>query len=97
MSARRARPRCSERSTQPNNGPQRSGPPGDCGRSGPRRAGALLTVAGRLPLLRELGHLPGDIRIERENFSCFFPLVSMLLVSLLLSLVLNVILRLLNR
>ncbi len=59
--------------------------------------GALLTVAGRLPLLRELGHLPGDIRIERENFSCFFPLVSMLLVSLLLSLVLNVILRLLNR
>ncbi|MCZ7539160.1 MAG: DUF2905 domain-containing protein [Anaerolineae bacterium] len=59
--------------------------------------GALLTVAGRLPLLRELGHLPGDIRIEREGFSCFFPLVSMLLVSLLLSLALNVILRLLNR
>jgi hypothetical protein len=59
--------------------------------------GALLTVAGRLPLLRELGHLPGDIRIEREGFSCFVPLVSMLLVSLLLSLALNIILRLLNR
>lgn len=58
--------------------------------------GALLTVAGRLPLLRELGHLPGDIRIEREGFSCFVPLVSMLLVSLLLSLALNIILRLLN-
>ncbi|MEP0762918.1 MAG: DUF2905 domain-containing protein [Chloroflexota bacterium] len=59
--------------------------------------GALLAVAGRLPLLRELGHLPGDIRIEREGFSCFVPLVSMLLVSLLLSLALNIILRLLNR
>ncbi len=59
--------------------------------------GALLTVAAKLPLLRELGHLPGDIRIERENFSCFLPLVSMLLVSLLLSLALNIILRLLNR
>ena len=59
--------------------------------------GALLTVASRLPLLRELGHLPGDIRIERNGFSCFFPLVSMLLVSLLLSLALNIILRLLNR
>ncbi len=59
--------------------------------------GALLIVAGRLPFLRELGHLPGDIRIEREGFSCFFPLASMLLVSLLLSLALTIILRLLNR
>jgi len=59
--------------------------------------GALFTVASRVPLLRELGHLPGDIRLEREGFSCFVPLVSMLLVSLLLSLVLNIILRLLNR
>ena len=59
--------------------------------------GALLLVAGRLPGLRQLGHLPGDMRIEREGFSCFLPLVSMLLVSLLLSLALNIILRLLNR
>ncbi len=59
--------------------------------------GVLLSVAGRLPLLRELGHLPGDIRVEREGFSCFIPLASMLLVSLLLSLALTIILRLLNR
>jgi len=45
--------------------------------------GLLLTFAGKLPLL---GKLPGDIRIERENFSFSFPLGTCLLVSLLLSL-----------
>ncbi|WP_429884512.1 DUF2905 domain-containing protein, partial [Geoalkalibacter halelectricus] len=34
-------------------------------------AGALLTWGGKIPLL---GRLPGDIRIERENFSLHFPL-----------------------
>jgi hypothetical protein len=33
-----------------------------------------------------LGRLPGDIRIERENFTFFFPLGSCLLISFLLSL-----------
>lgn len=46
-------------------------------------AGLLLTYGGRIPWL---GRLPGDIRIERENFSFYFPLASSLLVSLLLSL-----------
>jgi len=45
--------------------------------------GLLLTFAGKLP---PLGKLPGDIRIERENFSFYFPLGTCLLVSLLLSL-----------
>jgi hypothetical protein len=35
--------------------------------------------------------LPGDIRIERENFRFYFPLVTCLLLSLVLSLVLWVI------
>jgi hypothetical protein len=39
------------------------------------------------------GHLPGDIRIEKEHFRFWMPLTSMLLVSL----VLNLIFRLLNR
>lgn len=39
------------------------------------------------------GHLPGDIRIEREHFRFSMPLTSMLLVSL----VGNLIFRLLNR
>jgi Protein of unknown function (DUF2905) len=39
------------------------------------------------PSIPWLGHLPGDIRIERENFRFYFPLVTCLLLSLLLSLV----------
>ena len=45
--------------------------------------GLLLTFAGKLPFL---GRLPGDIRIERENFSFYLPLGTCLLVSLGLSL-----------
>lgn len=45
--------------------------------------GLLITFFGRIPLL---GKLPGDLRIERENVSVFFPLGSCLLISLLLSL-----------
>ncbi|GIW10173.1 MAG: hypothetical protein KatS3mg061_1230 [Dehalococcoidia bacterium] len=56
--------------------------------------GFLLLVAGRLP---GFGRLPGDILIERDGFSCFIPLASMLLVSLVLTLVLNLLVRLLNR
>ncbi len=32
------------------------------------------------------GHLPGDIRIRKENFAFYFPVTSMLLVSVILSL-----------
>jgi len=41
-----------------------------------------------------LGRLPGDIRIEGENGSFYFPLTSSILVSVLLTIVLNVIVRL---
>jgi hypothetical protein len=37
------------------------------------------------PSLPWLGRLPGDIRIEKGNFSLYFPLVTCLLLSLLLS------------
>jgi hypothetical protein len=43
------------------------------------------------PSIPWLGHLPGDIRIERENSRFYLPLMTCLLVSLLLSLVLWVI------
>ncbi len=59
--------------------------------------GGLLILFSKLPILRHLGHLPGDIRLEGTNWSCFFPITSMILVSILLSLALHVILRLLNR
>jgi hypothetical protein len=56
--------------------------------------GAKLVGEDKLPWL---GRLPGDIRIERKGFSCYFPLVTSILVSLLLTVVLNVIVRLLRR
>lgn len=48
-------------------------------------AGMLLTFAGKIPFL---GRLPGDIHVERENYSFYFPLGTCLLLSLLLSLLL---------
>jgi hypothetical protein len=47
--------------------------------------GALLVASGRVPWL---GRLPGDIHIERGNWSFYFPLGTSLLVSVLLTLVL---------
>lgn len=38
-----------------------------------------------------LGHLPGDIRIERENFTFYFPITTMILISLILNLIIRVI------
>lgn len=57
--------------------------------------GGLVYLVGRLGL--PLGRLPGDIRIEREGFTCFFPLATMILLSVLLTILLNVIVRFLNR
>ncbi len=59
--------------------------------------GGLFLLMGRVPGLNRFGNLPGDIRIERGNFSCFAPIVSMILLSLLLTLALNLIIRLINR
>lgn len=53
--------------------------------------GAVLVLAGLLwPWLARLpwGRLPGDIAIERDGFSFYFPLGTGLLVSALLSLLL---------
>lgn len=47
--------------------------------------GVAVTFFGKTPFL---GKLPGDIRIERDNFSFFFPLGTCLLLSLLFSLLL---------
>ena len=58
--------------------------------------GALFLLLGRIPGLR-FGELPGDIRIEGRGYSCFFPLASMIILSLLLTLALNIVVRLINR
>ena len=63
-------------------------------------AGGLLLAAGVLLVLLVLlgqipffGRLPGDFAIERERFSFFFPLASMLILSLILTILINIILR----
>ncbi len=57
----------------------------------------MLIAAGLYFLSRfnlPLGRLPGDIRIEGENFTFYFPLATSLLLSILLTLLLNGIARL---
>ena len=52
--------------------------------------GIILVVVGLAwPWLVKLGlgRLPGDIVIERENFKIYFPITTMVLVSLVLSLI----------
>jgi DUF2905 family protein len=47
--------------------------------------GVVLLLAGRVP---GLGRLPGDIHVERGNWSFYFPLGTSIVLSLLLTLVL---------
>lgn len=55
----------------------------------------LVYLAGKANL--PLGRLPGDIRYQSGNVTCFFPLATMVLLSVLLTIVLNVIARFLNK
>lgn len=47
--------------------------------------GILFSVGAKIPWL---GHLPGDIYIQRERFSFYFPLATCILLSLIITLVL---------
>jgi len=52
--------------------------------------GMLLTWSGKIPWL---GRLPGDILIQRDNFSFYVPLATCLLLSGVLSLLLALLRR----
>lgn len=41
--------------------------------------------------LHWIGRLPGDIRIEKESFSFYFPITTMILASILLTLLIQLI------
>lgn len=63
-------------------------------------AGVGLIVLGLAwPLIAKLGlgRLPGDIHIERDGFSFYFPLMTGLIISVVLSLVLSLILWLFRK
>ena len=57
--------------------------------------GGIVFLAGKVGI--PMGRLPGDIRIERENFSCFFPITSMIILSIILSVGLNLLTKWLNK
>jgi len=47
--------------------------------------GVIFMLGGKIPWL---GHLPGDIYIQKERFSFYFPLTACILISVIISLVL---------
>ncbi len=54
-------------------------------------AGALLWAGGRFfPML---GRLPGDLVITRKNLTVFFPVTTMIIISVVLTLVVNLLSR----
>lgn len=53
-------------------------------------AGVVIMLVGRVPWL---GRLPGDIHIERGNFSFYFPLATSLVLSVVLTLLLYIVRR----
>ena len=62
--------------------------------------GVFIVLAGLLiyffhDKLHWIGRLPGDIRIEKENFRFYFPITTMILFSLLLTLIINLFKRIL--
>ena len=61
-------------------------------------AGVILILAGGGVYLAAkfgipLGRLPGDIRIEGQNGSFYFPVVTSILLSIILTILLNIIVR----
>lgn len=57
--------------------------------------GAILFGLARFNI--PLGRLPGDIRIEGENGSFYFPIVTCIVISIVFSVVLNLIGRFWNK
>jgi hypothetical protein len=61
----------------------------------------LLILGGLFFLLAKtgvtIGHLPGDVRIERGNFTCVLALGTSILLSIILTLLLNIIARSLGK
>jgi hypothetical protein len=52
--------------------------------------GLLLVVGSRIPWF---GQLPGDITVQRGNFSLFAPIGTMIVVSIILTIVVNLVAR----
>lgn len=56
--------------------------------------GVFFIIAGLIAksgLLGWFGHLPGDLHIKREGFQLYFPLGSMIVISIALSLLISIV------
>jgi hypothetical protein len=59
-------------------------------------AGIILVIAGVIIYfagnrLNWIGHLPGDIRIEKENVRFYFPVTTMIILSIVVSFIIWII------
>ncbi|MEW6276429.1 MAG: DUF2905 domain-containing protein [Bacillota bacterium] len=59
--------------------------------------GVFLVILGGLMVLSgkifHLGRLPGDIFVQKGNFTFYFPIVTSILLSILLTIILNLLFR----
>ena len=63
--------------------------------------GGIIVILGLVPVFSQhvpfLGKLPGDIFIKRNGFSFYFPIVTMLIISILITIIVNVVLHFLHK
>ena len=62
--------------------------------------GIIIIITGILvyffhDFFKWFGKLPGDIRIEKKNFSFYFPVVTMIIISVIVTILFNVIRKIL--
>ncbi|HEX7363973.1 MAG TPA: DUF2905 domain-containing protein [Dehalococcoidia bacterium] len=56
--------------------------------------GLILVFSQHIPFL---GKLPGDIFIKKNGFSFYFPIVTMLIISILITIIVNVVLHFMRK
>lgn len=56
--------------------------------------GVVIILIGLLirftPILNYFGKLPGDIRIEKQNFKFYFPITTFILISILINMLIRI-------
>jgi hypothetical protein len=56
--------------------------------------GLILVFSQHIPFF---GKLPGDIFVKKDGFSFYFPIVTLLILSILITIIVNVILHFMNK
>jgi len=55
--------------------------------------GTIILLIGVIGKISPLFHLPGDIFIQKKNFTFYFPIVSCLIISIVLTILLDLFFR----